>query len=160
MSDLPSKLEPGYMVKVREFGAIELKERVHRDLYAENFLPWCCPPIPKDDFLHSSLFDEIYSLIGQSSTWPALWHADSMRIILQGVSLTTGHVCALSIQYDGMSGHTLVEIRDEKLLEQLRSVNGQFTFNGKDKVFYYENLMSTADYRVYADAWRLPTRGQ
>jgi hypothetical protein len=55
------------------------------------------------------------------------------------------HVCVLCIQDDEFPGSTRIEITDEKLLGKLRSVNGQFVHDGHP-VFYYENLMSTADY--------------
>jgi hypothetical protein len=46
----------------------------------------------------------------------------------------------------------LIEITDEKLLEKLRSIKGQYEYGGH-QLFYYEHLMSTADWKVRVNKW-------
>ena len=71
---------------------------------------------------------------------------------------TIGHVYALSIRNDEYPGSDLVEVADEKLLTKLRSVKGQFVDNGRP-IFYYEYLMSKADFKVFTKTGNVPTRG-
>lgn len=62
------------------------------------------------------------------------------------VEAPNGIACAFSLVKNPYTrdGDNLIEIKDEKLLEKLRSVKGQYVHGGFP-VFYYEHLMSTAD---------------
>jgi hypothetical protein len=57
------------------------------------------------------------------------------------VPTRNGNACVLSIKDDEFPGSNIVEVTDEKLLEKLRSVNGQLVYEGLP-VFYYEHLNS------------------
>jgi hypothetical protein len=109
-----------------------------------------------EEFLDSSLCREIQNRLEQLNIPKTTGSFAGPCIALW--SPARGHVYVLIIQDDDFPGSNLIEITDEKLLEKLRSVNGQFT-SGKLPVFYYEHLMSTADYKVYAKTGQLPTLG-
>jgi hypothetical protein len=117
-----------------------------------------------EEFENSSLSREIWDLLKPPNIkipeW-ALANPFACPCLCFDGSVPTaivGHVRILSVR--AMEGCAdLIEITDEKLLEKLRSVKGQFTYGGTP-VFYYENLMSTADYKVFAETGRMPTGGQ
>ena len=54
---------------------------------------------------------------------------------------------------DEYPGSNFIETTDEKLLAKLRNIKGQFHNNvpgtGDLPVFYYEYLMSTADFKIF-----------
>ena len=81
------------------------------------------------------------------------------HLVWQGLQAPTiGHVYALSIRNDEYPGSDLVAVTNEKLLAKLRSVKGQFVDGGL-RIFYYEYLMSTADFKVFTRTGNVPTRG-
>ncbi|MGA8500831.1 MAG: hypothetical protein WB683_04740 [Candidatus Sulfotelmatobacter sp.] len=56
-------------------------------------------------------------------------------------------------------GSNFIEITDEMLLAKLRNIKGQFhnvSGTGDLPVFYYEYLMSTADFKVFSKTGKLP----
>jgi hypothetical protein len=56
-------------------------------------------------------------------------------------------------------GSNFIEITDERLLAKLRNIKGQFhnvPGTGDLPVFYYEYLMSTADFKVFSKTGKLP----
>ncbi len=68
-------------------------------------------------------------------------------------------VLAAAVFDDIYSGSNLIEITDEKLLAKLRNIKGQFhnvPGTGDLPVFYYEHLMSTADFKVFSKTGKLP----
>jgi hypothetical protein len=68
-------------------------------------------------------------------------------------------VLAAAVFDDIHPGSNLIEITDEKLLAKLRSIKGQFhdvPGTGDLPVFYYEYLMSTADFRVLSKTGKSP----
>jgi hypothetical protein len=57
-------------------------------------------------------------------------------------------------------GSNFIEINDEMLLAKLRNIKGQFhnvPGTGDLPVFYYEYLMSTADFKVFSKTGKIPT---
>lgn len=71
-------------------------------------------------------------------------------------------VLAAAVFDDIYSGSNLIEITDEKLLAKLRNIKGQFhnvPGTGDLPVFYYEYLMSTADFKVFSKTGRIPIKG-
>jgi hypothetical protein len=68
-------------------------------------------------------------------------------------------VLAAAVFDDIYPGSNLIEITDEKLLAKLRNIKGQFhNVPGTSDlpVFYYEYLMSTADFRVLSKTGKSP----
>jgi hypothetical protein len=132
-----------------------------RGLYTEIVDPWSRRnefEITPNDFLLSEQKMEIYGRL-----WKIKW-ASTLKLpvvvpylILEAVPAPTGYVYALYLSEDECPGSDLMELTDEKLLDKLRSVNGQFTYE-RTPVCYYEHLMSTADYQVYAKTAKLPIR--
>lgn len=116
--------------------------RMIRDLYGETFLPWDgnLPersknnPDRRKDFPLSSLCEEITIMLQRITGIPSL--------ILELTPVSTGRVYALYVGGNKFPNSDPIEITDEKLLEKLRSVNGQFTYDGRP-IFYSENLKRT-----------------
>lgn len=72
-------------------------------------------------------------------------------------------VLAAAVFDDVYPGSNLIEITDEKLLAKLRNIKGQFhdgAGSGDLPVFYYEYLMSTADFRVLSKTGKSPIATQ
>jgi hypothetical protein len=116
-----------------------------------------------EEFLNSSLYREIMDLLTPSNIKVPEWVlADRFAcpcLCLDRSVLTNivGYACIISVR--AMEGCTdLIDITSGELLEKLRSLNGQFTNNGTP-VFYYENVMSTADYKVFVETGQMPTLG-
>jgi hypothetical protein len=68
-------------------------------------------------------------------------------------------VLAAAVFDDIYPGSNLIEITDERLLAKLRNIKGQFhnvPGTGDLPVFYYEYLMSTADFRVLSKTGKSP----
>jgi hypothetical protein len=68
-------------------------------------------------------------------------------------------VLAAAVFDDIHPGSNLIEITDEKLLAKLRNIKGQFhdvPGTGDLPLFYYEYLMSTADFRVLSRTGKSP----
>ncbi len=68
-------------------------------------------------------------------------------------------VLAAAVFDDIYPGSNFIEITDEKLLAKLRNIKGQFhdvPGTGDLPVFYYEFLMSTADFKVFSKTGRIP----
>ncbi|MFZ1139234.1 MAG: hypothetical protein WAN76_08655 [Candidatus Sulfotelmatobacter sp.] len=68
-------------------------------------------------------------------------------------------VLAAAVFDDIYPGSNFIDITDEKLLAKLRNIKGQFhNVAGTDDlpVFYYEYLMSTADFKVFSKTGKLP----
>lgn len=68
-------------------------------------------------------------------------------------------VLAAAVFDDIYPGSKLIEITDERLLAKLRNIKGQFhnvPGTGDLPVFYYEYLMSTADFRVLSKTGKSP----
>jgi hypothetical protein len=68
-------------------------------------------------------------------------------------------VLAAAVFDDIHPGSNLIEITDERLLAKLRNIKGQFhnvPGTGDLPVFYYEYLMSTADFRVLSKTGKSP----
>jgi hypothetical protein len=68
-------------------------------------------------------------------------------------------VLAAAVFDDIHPGSNLIEITDEKLVAKLRNIKGQFhdvPGTGDVPVFYYEYLMSTADFRVLSKTGKSP----
>jgi hypothetical protein len=106
------------------------------------------------EFMNSSLYREISNLLKQSNI-PVPEGSFAGPCLALAWSVSLGNVCILSIREDEFPGSDLIEITDEKLLEKLRSVNGQFTCFGRP-VFYYDHLMSTANGKVWAKTGKVP----
>jgi hypothetical protein len=68
--------------------------------------------------------------------------APAPNLVLELVPLPTRNVYALYVSRSEFPNSDRVEITDETLLEKLRSVNGQFTWDGLP-ILYYENLPAT-----------------
>jgi hypothetical protein len=69
-------------------------------------------------------------------------------------------VLAAAVSDDIYPGSNFIEITDEKLLAKLRNIKGQFhnvPKTGDFPVFYYEYLMSTADFKVFWKTGKLRT---
>ncbi len=93
-----------------------------------------------NEFLNSTLGEEIYNLLKQLNIQVRKDSAAGPCLALEGIVRTSnGNACALSIQDDEFPDSNIVEIRDEMLLEKLRSVKGQLGHQGLP-VFYYEHL--------------------
>jgi hypothetical protein len=72
-------------------------------------------------------------------------------------------VLAAAVFDDIYPGSNFVEITDEKLLAKLRNIKGQFhnvPGTGDIPVFYYENLMSTADFKVFSKTGKILVKRQ
>jgi hypothetical protein len=70
-------------------------------------------------------------------------------------------VLAAAVFDDIYPGSNFIEITDEKLLAKLRNIKGQFhnvSGTGDLPVFYYEYLMSTADFKVFSKTGVLSER--
>jgi hypothetical protein len=107
-------------------------------------------------FLDSPLYREISDLLdGVRDSIPVPEGSFAGPWLALAWSVSSGNVCILSIRDDEFPGSDLIEITDEKLLEKLRSVNGQFTCSGRP-VFYYDHLMSTANGKVWAKTGKVP----
>jgi hypothetical protein len=68
-------------------------------------------------------------------------------------------VLAAAVSDDIYPGSNLIEITDERLLAKLRNIKGQFhnvPGTGDVPVFYYEYLMSTADFKVLSKTGKSP----
>jgi hypothetical protein len=68
-------------------------------------------------------------------------------------------VLAAAVFDDIYPGSSFIEITDEKLLAKLRDIKGQFhnvPGTGDRPVFYYEHLMSTADFKVCLKTGKIP----
>jgi hypothetical protein len=112
-----------------------------------------CHGATMEEFLNSSLCQEIQKLLNEcTSIHVPLDSFGGPCLSLQG---SHSGIYTLSVRDDEFPGSSLIEVTDEKLLEKLRSVNGQFTCHGLP-VFYYEHLMSTADYKVYVKTGKIP----
>ena len=70
-------------------------------------------------------------------------------------------VLAAAVFDDIYAGSNFIKIRDKKLLAKLRNIKGQFhnvPGTGDLPVFYYEYLMSTADFKVFSKTGVLSER--
>lgn len=68
-------------------------------------------------------------------------------------------VLAAAVFDDIYPGSNFIEITDEKLLAKLRNIKGQFhdvPGTGDLPVFYYEYLMSMADFKVFSKTGKIP----
>jgi hypothetical protein len=68
-------------------------------------------------------------------------------------------VLAAAVFDDIYPGSSFIEITDEELLAKLRNIKGQFhniSGTGDLPVFYYEYLMSTADFKVFSKTGKTP----
>ena len=68
-------------------------------------------------------------------------------------------VLAAAVFDDIYPGSNFIEITDEMLLAKLRSIKGQLhnvSGSGDFPVFYYEYLMSTADFKVFSKTGKIP----
>jgi len=69
-------------------------------------------------------------------------------------------VLAAAVFDDIYPGSNFIEITDEKLLVKLRNIKGQFhnvDGTGDLPLFYYEYLMSTADFKVFSKTGKIPS---
>jgi hypothetical protein len=92
-------------------------------------------------FLDSPLCREIQTLLGQSNIQVPESSFAGPCLSLELVPPRTGRVYILSIREDEFPGSARIKVTDEKLLEKLRIVNGQFTSHGLP-VVYYDNFVS------------------
>ena len=67
-------------------------------------------------------------------------------------------VLAAAVFDDIYPGSNFIEITDEKLLAKLRNIKGQFYDEDGRPIFYYEYLMSTADFKVFSETGKIPTQ--
>lgn len=95
------------------------------------------PPNKREqDFFESPLFKEITEIL---FTWKSPWAVSlDWRLAASGVPTPTGHIFMLIITDNEAPGSNLVEIKDEKLLEKLRSVTGQYSYKSHP-IYYYED---------------------
>jgi hypothetical protein len=79
---------------------------------------------------------------------------------LLSVSTPDGKMVLTAAVFDDIyPGSNFIEITDEMLLAKLRNIKGQFhnvSGTGDLPVFYYEYLMSTADFKVFSKTGKLP----
>ncbi len=86
-----------------------------------------------EQFLNSSLLEEIYKLVSHDKTV----HANVITPGFEFVKTSDGIVCAFSLREGPLSGPNIIKITDEQVLAKLRSVKGQFVYGGLP-VFYYD----------------------
>lgn len=109
----------------------------------------------KEEFENSELYREICSLAQQAGGFP--WREDSF--LGPGLAFWScseiGHVAACGYVEDGeFPGSPPVDLTDKKykkLVEKLRSINGQFVWRFEKNcfpLFYYENLSVCGDFLV------------
>jgi hypothetical protein len=79
---------------------------------------------------------------------------------LLSVPTPDGKIVLTAAVFDDIyPGSNFIEITDEMLLAKLRNVKGQFhnvPGTGDLPVFYYEYLMSTADFKVFSKTGKIP----
>lgn len=85
------------------------------------------------EFFDSPLYREIFELMRVGESIGMDW-----RKAASGTPTPTGHILVLDIKDNETPDSDPVEITDEKLLEKLRSIKGQYSHKG-NPVYYYDN---------------------
>jgi len=129
---IPGTLEGGYWELIEPDTIVKRTQRGYT-------LDTKVAPTLKEDFNASPFWREFADLWRESKHPRKIVYFNmEWRLAVECTPTPTGHILVLSVVEEDGPCSELVEITDEKVLEKLRSLKGQYSIRG-NPIYYYED---------------------